>query len=133
MGEVHTLASNGNAKGIKKYLAGNGYKKAFLSLDDEKGWSPLHYASHYSRAKIVQLILTAGISPNIKSKALNKQKQNEWNLALEAGNKEKIPTFYPMDVAEGPNRTKIIEALIAKGGKFFGDELSLHQAVRCRI
>ena len=130
MGEIHTLASNGNAKGIKKHLASTGYKKSFLSLDDERGWSPLHYASHYSRAKIVQLILTAGISPNIKSKPTNGQKQNEWNLALESGSGDKVPIVYPMDVAEGASRTKIINFLIAKGGKFFGDELSLHQAVQ---
>ena len=119
MGEIHTLASNGNAKGIKKLLASTGYKRVFLSLDNERGWSPLHYASHCSRVKIVQLILTAGISPNIKSKSPDKQKQNEWNLALESGSGKKAPTAYPMDVAEGPNRTKIINFLIAKGGKFF--------------
>ena len=64
MGDIHTLASTGNIKGIKKALSN---KRAFLSLDDEQGWSPLHYAANYSKAKIVQIILDAGVSPNIKS------------------------------------------------------------------
>ena len=35
-----------------------------------------------------------------------------------------------MDVAEGPVRTKIINNLIAKGGRFYGEDLNLHQAVQ---
>ncbi len=127
MGEIHTLAVNGNLKGIKKALSD---KRAFLSLDDEQGWSPLHYASHYSKAKIVQVILDAGINPNIKSKPPQKQKQNDWNLALEDDKSIETPAVYPMDVAEGPNRTKILNNLIAKGGKFCTEELNLHQAVQ---
>ena len=80
MVELLTFACAGNLKGIKKALAN---KKLLLSLDDEKGWSPLHYASHYSKAKIVQVILDAGITPNIKSIPPQGKKQNDWNLALE--------------------------------------------------
>ena len=127
MGEVHILASNGNIKGIKNALKN---KKVFLSLDEELGWSPLHYASNRSKAKGVQVMLDAGISPNIKSQPPQKQKQNEWNLALEENGKEKLSIVYPMDVAEGPNRTKIINNFISKGGKFYGNEMSLHQAVQ---
>ena len=115
MGELHTFACAGNLKGIKKALAN---KKLLLALDKEKGWSPLHYASHYSKAKIVQVILDAGISPNIKSNPPEGQKQNDWNLALEDNKENKAPIVYPMDVAEGPFRTKIINNLIAKGGRF---------------
>ena len=127
MGELHTFACAGNLKGIKKALAN---KKLLLTLDEEKGWSPLHYASHYSKAKIVQVILDAGISPNIKSNPPKGKKQNDWNLALEDNKENKAPVVYPMDVAEGPFRTKIINNLIAKGGKFYGEDLSLHQAVQ---
>lgn len=127
MGELHTFACAGNLKGIKKALAN---KKLLLALDKEKGWSPLHYASHYSKAKIVQVILDAGISPNIKSNPPEGQKQNDWNLALEDNKENKAPIVYPMDVAEGPFRTKIINNLIAKGGRFYGEDLNLHQAVQ---
>ena len=127
MGELHTFACAGNLKGIKKALAN---KKLLLVLDEEKGWSPLHYASHYSKAKIVQVILDAGISPNIKSSPPQGKKQNDWNLALEEDKENKIPIVHPMDVAEGPHRTKILNNLIAKGGKFCTEDLSLHQAVQ---
>ncbi len=64
MGDLHILARNGNIKGIKAALKN---KRAFLSLDEDLGWSPLHYASNRSKAKAVQVILEGGISPNIKS------------------------------------------------------------------
>ena len=105
MGEIHTLAINGNLKGIKKALSN---KRAFLALDDEQGWSPLHYASHYSKAKIVQVMLDAGVNPNIKSSPPQGKKQNDWNLALEENKENKTPIVHPMDVAEGPHRTKIL-------------------------
>ena len=127
MGDIHTLASTGNIKGIKKALSN---KRAFLSLDDEQGWSPLHYAANYSKAKIVQIILDAGVSPNIKSKPPQTKKQNDWNLALEDNKEDKIPIVHPMDVAEGPHRTKILNNLISKGGEFCTEELNLHQAVQ---
>jgi ankyrin repeat protein/class 3 adenylate cyclase len=127
MGEIHTLASAGNLKGIKKALNN---KKLFLSLDKEQGWSPLHYAANYSKAKIVQIILDAGVNPNIKSKPPEGQKQNDWNLALEENKENKTPIVHPMDVAEGPHRTKILNNLIAKGGKFCVEDLDLHQAVQ---
>ena len=79
--EIHELAKNGNIRKIKEALKKN--KKAFLSLDEELGWSPLHYASNRSKAKAVQVILDEGILPNIKSKPPQGQKQNDWNLALE--------------------------------------------------
>ena len=91
MGELHTFACAGNLKGIKKALAN---KKLLLALDKEKGWSPLHYASHYSKAKIVQVILDAGISPNIKSNPPEGQKQNDWNLALEDNKENKAPDVH---------------------------------------
>ena len=116
MGTIHTLASNGNIKGIKAALKN---KKEFLSLDEDRGWSPLHYASNRSKAKAVQIILDAGISPNIKSQPPKKQKQNDWNLALEGNENQTSATVYPMDVAEGQNRTKILSHLIKKGGKFY--------------
>ena len=127
MGDIHTLASTGNIKGIKKALSN---KRAFLSLDDEQGWSPLHYAANYSKAKIVQIILDAGVNPNIKSKPPQPKKQNDWNLALEDNKEDKISIVHPMDVAEGPHRTKILNNLISKGGEFCTEELNLHQAVQ---
>jgi len=126
--EIHELAKNGNIRKIKEALKKN--KKDFLSLDEEFGWSPLHYASNRSKAKAVQVILDEGVSPNIKSKPPQGHKQNDWNLALEENKNEKATVTYPMDVAEGPNRTKILSHLIKKGGKFYGNEMSLHQAVQ---
>jgi ankyrin repeat protein len=126
MGKLHSLASSGNIKGIKSALKN---KKVFLSLDEEFGWSPLHFASNRSKAKIVQLILEAGVPPNIKSSPPQNEKQSDWNLALEKNEHAKDPVVYPMDVADGPNRLKIVNNLKNKGGKFYGDELSLHQAV----
>ena len=116
MGELHILAQNGNIKGIKNALKN---KKAFFSLDDDLGWSPLHYASNRSKAKAVQVMLEAGVSPNIKSKPPKEQKQNDWNLALEENNNKKTTEVYPMDVAEGPNRTKILSHFIKKGASNF--------------
>ena len=127
MGEIHTLACSGNLKGIKKALNN---KKLITSLDEEQGWSPLHYAANYSKAKIVQVILDAGINPNIKSNPPEGKKQNDWNLALEDNKDNKDPIVHPMDVAEGPHRTKILNNLIAKGGKFCVEDLDLHQAVQ---
>ena len=127
MGELHILAQNGNIKGIRAALKN---KKAFLSLDEDLGWSPLHYASNRSKAKVVRVILEGGVSPNIKSQPPKGQKQNDWNLAIEENSNQKASIAYPMDVAEGPNRTKILSHLIKKGGKFYGDEMNLHQAVQ---
>ena len=127
MGDLHILAQNGNIKGIRAALKN---KRAFLSLDEDLGWSPLHYASNRSKAKAVQVILEAGVSPNIKSNPPKGQKQNDWNLALEENGNKKAPIVYPMDVAEGPNRTKILSHLIKNGGEFYGDEINLHQAVQ---
>ena len=127
MANLHILAQNGNIKGIKAALKN---KRAFLSLDEDLGWSPLHYASNRSKAKAVQVMLDGGVSPNIKSNPPQKQKQNDWNLAIEKSGKQKNPIVYPMDVAEGPNRTKILSNLKKKGGKFYGNEMTLHHAVQ---
>ena len=77
--DLHSFAKNGNIKGIKQALAN---KKAILSLDEELGWSPLHYAANFSKAKVVQIILNAGVNPNIKSAPPQGEKQSDWNLAL---------------------------------------------------
>ena len=126
-GSLHTYAASGNLKGIRKALQ---TPKAFYVTDDEQGWSPLHYAANYSKAKIVQVILDAGVTPNIKSKPPEGKKQNDWNLALEVDDSKKVAIVYPMDVAEGPHRTKIINNLKEKGGKFYGEDPTLHQAVQ---
>jgi len=125
--DLHSFAKNGNIKGIKQFLKN---KRAMLALDEDMGWSPLHYASNSSKAKIVQLILNAGISPNIKSAPPKKQKQSDWNLALQENENSKAPIVYPMDVAGGSNRLKIINNLKEKGGKFYGNEMTLQQAVQ---
>jgi ankyrin repeat protein/class 3 adenylate cyclase len=127
MGEIHTLASSGNIKGIKAALKN---KRIFFSLDEELGWSPLHHASNKSKAKVVQLILDAGVSPNIKSSPPQHEKQSDWNLALQKNDHAKDPVVYPMDVAEGPNRLKIVNTLKLKGGQFYGSEMTLHQAIQ---
>ena len=130
MCELHTLASNGNIKGIRKVLSEVAVKRAFSSLDEELGWTPLHFAANYSKAKVVQIILEAGISPNIKSAPPQHEKQSEWNLALQKNEHAKDPVVYPMDVAEGSSRLKIINNLKAKGGKFYGNDMTLHQAIQ---
>ena len=124
---LHTLAASGNLRGIKNAIKN---PKMFYATDKERGWSPLHYAANYSKAKIVQVILDAGVNPNIKSQPPDTQTQNDWNLALEDNKGNKAPVVYPMDVAEGPYRTKIINNFIEKGGQFYGSELTLHQAVQ---
>ena len=86
--DLHSFAKNGNIREIRQALTNK--NKAMLSLDEDMGWSPLHYASNSSKAKIVQLILNAGISPNIKSTPPKKQKQNDWNLALEENRNNEI-------------------------------------------
>ena len=96
MGQLHILAQNGNIKGIRDALKN---KRAFLSLDEDLGWSPLHYASNRSKAKAVQIMLEAGVSPNIKSNPPKNPKQNDWNLALEENGSQKVCAAYPMDVA----------------------------------
>jgi len=125
--DLHSFAKNGNIKGIKQALAN---KKAILSLDEELGWSPLHYAANFSKAKVVQIILNAGVNPNIKSAPPQGEKQSDWNLALEKNEHAKDPIVYPMDVADGPNRLKIVTNLKEKGGTFYGNDLDLHQAIQ---
>ena len=125
--DVHALAKSGNIKGIRSAVTS---KKTMLSLDEERGWSPLHYAANSSKTKIVKIILDAGISPNIKSAPPDNEVQNDWNLALEKNERSKDPIVYPMDVAEGPNRLKIITNLKEKGGKFYGNDMTLQQAVQ---
>ena len=50
MGELHTIASNGNLNVVKKTLKRD--KDAFLAIDEELGWSPLHYAANKSKTKV---------------------------------------------------------------------------------
>ena len=93
MGELHTIASNGNLNVIKKAL-----KKdigAFLATDEELGWSPLHYAANKSKTKIVEAILEAGVDPNIASVPPAKYIQNSWNLAMELDEDKADPIVYP--------------------------------------
>lgn len=125
--DVHALAKAGNIKGIKAVITN---KKVMMSLDGERGWSPLHYAANSSKTKVVQIILNAGITPNIKSIPPQTEIQNDWNLALEKNEHSKDPIVYPMDVANGPNRLKIVNNLKEKGGKFYGNEMTLQQAVQ---
>ena len=61
--DVHKLAKSGNIKGIRAAVSN---KRAMLSLDEERGWSPLHYAANSSKTKVVKILLDAGITPNIK-------------------------------------------------------------------
>ena len=128
MGELHTIASNGNLTVIKKAL-----KKdigAFLATDEELGWSPLHYAANKSKTKIVEAILEAGVDPNIASVPPAKYIQNSWNLAMELDEDKADPIVYPLDVADGPSRTTIFKTILMYGGTFYGDTLTLHQAVQ---
>ena len=128
MGELHTIASNGNLNVIKKALSKD--KDAFLAIDEELGWSPLHYAANKSKTKIVEAILEAGVDPNIPSVPPPKYKQNSWNLAMELDEDNVDPVVYPLDVADGPSRTTVFKTLLMYGATFFGDEITLHQAVQ---
>ena len=40
------------------------------------------------------------------------------------------PIVYPLDVADGPSRTTIFKTLLMYGATFFGDVMTLHQAVQ---
>ena len=117
MGELHTIASNGNLNVIKKALSKD--KDAFLAIDEEMGWSPLHYAANKSKVKIVQAILEAGVDPNIPSVPPVKYKQNAWNLAMEEDEDNADPVVYPLDVADGPSRTTVFKTLLMYGATFF--------------
>ena len=128
MGELHTIASNGNLNVVKKALKRD--KDAFLAIDEELGWSPLHYAANKSKTKVVEAILEAGVDPNIPSVPPTKYKQNAWNLAMEEDEVKTDPIVYPLDVADGPSRTTIFKTILMYGGTFYGDELTLHQAVQ---
>ena len=128
MGELHTIASNGNLNVIKKALKRD--KDAFLAIDEDLGWSPLHYAANKSKTKVVEAILEAGVDPNIPSVPPTKYKQNAWNLAMEEDEAKTDPIVYPLDVADGPSRTTIFKTILMYGGTFYGDELTLHQAVQ---
>jgi len=127
---LHMLAATGNLRCIRKAIE---TPKIFYSTDEERGWTPLHYAANASKAKIVQIILDAGIDPNTPSTPTGNGKQSSWNLALLSTEEEPIVTA--MDVAEGPNRNKIVGVLQAAGGTFFSalngnKELTLHQSVQ---
>ena len=50
---------------VKKALKRD--KDAFLAIDEELGWSPLHYAANKSKTKVVEAILEAGVDPIIPS------------------------------------------------------------------
>ena len=50
---LHTLAASGNIKIIRLALEN---PDLFYETDEERGWSPLHYASNYSKHKDVDLI-----------------------------------------------------------------------------
>ena len=129
---LHTLAASGNIKIIRLALEN---PDLFYETDEERGWSPLHYASNYSKHKVVDLILGSGVSPNIESIPINKDQGVEWSINDELKENNSILNVkdeiaYPMDVADGKNRTRIIKNLRNKGGRFYESELSLHQAVQ---
>lgn len=128
MGELHTIASNGNLNVIKKALKQD--PTSFLVLDDELGWSPLHYAANKSKTKIVETILEAGVDPNIASVPPPKYKQNSWNLGMEIDEDQTDPIVFPLDVVDGTSRTTVFKTLLMYGATFFGDELTLHQAIQ---
>ena len=128
MGELHNFASLGNLNAIKKALASK--SKSFFEKDEEKGWTPLHYAANSSKTRVVQAILDAGIDPNISSNPPAVKKINAWNCSLEVDEAKTPPVFNPMDVADGPNIKKIILLLSQAGGSFHNKELTLHQAVQ---
>ena len=128
MGELHNFASLGNLNAIKKALASK--SKSFFEKDEEKGWTPLHYAANSSKTRVVQVILDAGIDPNISSNPPAVKKINAWNCSLEVDEAKTPPVLNPMDVADGPNIKKIILLLSQAGGSFHNKELTLHQAVQ---
>lgn len=125
---LYILAASGNLHGIKKALSTE--TKGFFKTDEEKGWTPLHYAAYNSKYKIVEAIVNAGVDPNVMSVPPMAYKYNSWNCAQEENLEGMEPIVQPMDVANGPNRLKIVRFLIKNGGRFAGDELTLHQAVQ---
>ena len=105
---LHTLAASGNIKIIRLALEN---PDLFYETDEERGWSPLHYASNYSKHKVVDLILGSGVSPNIESIPIIKDQGVKWSINDELKENNSILNVkneiaYPMDVAEGKNRTR---------------------------
>jgi len=121
---LHQLAATGNLRCIKKALE---TPNLFYSTDENNGWTPLHYASNKSKVKIVSVILEAGVDPNTPSKPVS-VKQSSWNLAIMED--KECPIVTAMDVADGPNRHKIVGSLRDAGGMFYNKELTLHQCVQ---
>ncbi len=99
--DIHELIKNGNIKGFREALKKN--KRLLNILDIEKGWAPLHYAAHYSRVKIIQILLENEANPNVSDKTRRK---------------------FPMDVADGGRRGKVIQLLKGANGTFY--ETTLH-------
>ena len=85
---VHEIARAGATRKLKQLL--NEKKNCHKHIDDEKGWTPLHYAARFSKTKTVEILLQAGANPNSVSK--------------------KNP-LSPMDVACGLNRKAILKLL----------------------
>lgn len=101
--DIHELVKNGNIKGFREALKKN--KRLIHVLDKERGWSPLHYAAHHSRVKIIQILFENGANSNIS---------------------DKTKKLYPMDVADGGRRGKVIQLLKGANGTFY--ETTMHNA-----
>ena len=76
------------------------------------------------------MILEAGVDPNIASVPPPKYKQNSWNLGMEIDEDQTDPIVFPLDVVDGTSRTTVFKTLLMYGATFFGDELTLHQAIQ---
>lgn len=56
----------GKTRRIRKLLQVERTKSIILSMRTSEGCTPLHYAAHYARPEIVQLLLDAGCTPNLQ-------------------------------------------------------------------
>ena len=56
-------AQSGGIEIVQRFISA----RAYLDVRDDKGWTPLHWASQANNIEIAQALLEAGATPNIKA------------------------------------------------------------------
>ena len=104
---------------IAKLLQSERKRKTILTMVTEQGGTPLHYAAHYSRPEIIQLLLEAGCSANTTITSGEFRGMTPLHAAAVAGNAECVKSLldaYPdaASVRDGIGYTPYDYALEAK-------------------
>jgi ankyrin repeat protein len=104
---------------IAKLLRSERKKQLVRSMVTEQGGTPLHYAAHYSRPEIIQLLLEAGCSANTTITSGEFRGMTPLHAAAVAGNAECVKSLldaYPdtASVRDGIGYTPYDYAVEAK-------------------